>query len=195
MPEFTSLVIWASTQFASNVRHYKLTIFFLYKCGQETVQCFHTRAKCAIRMIIRVTNILMTVFWLVCTQISTVNSASFKGLWYNSTFPYFLLFSPHISWISWKDSGADKGLKTRIRDKGVCLTETSQCIADPQIILLCYMAECGLSGSEGQAHNLKILNVRLSPCRGPQAVFACPLSSLYSHSAKRRMERNWGSHH
>ena len=32
--------------------------------------CFHTRAKCAIRMIIQVTVIPMTVFWPVCTEIS-----------------------------------------------------------------------------------------------------------------------------
>ena len=32
-------------------------------------------------------------------------------------------------------------------------------------------------------------------CLGPQGEFACPLNPLYSHSAKRRMERNWGSHH
>ena len=37
--------------------------------------------------------------------------------------------------------------------------ETSQCIADPRIILLCYTTECGLSGSNGQAHNLTILTV------------------------------------
>ena len=39
------------------------------------------------------------------------------------------------------------------------------------------------------------LNGRLGPCIGPQAVFAYPFSPLNSHSAKRRMERNWGSHH
>ena len=32
-------------------------------------------------------------------------------------------------------------------------------------------------------------------CLGSQAVFACPLSPLCSHSARRHMERNWGSHH
>ena len=32
-------------------------------------------------------------------------------------------------------------------------------------------------------------------CLGPQAVFACPLNPLYSHSARRRMERNWRSYH
>ena len=34
------------------------------------IKRFHTRAKIAVRMIIRVTVILMTVFWPVCTQIS-----------------------------------------------------------------------------------------------------------------------------
>ena len=29
-------------------------------------------------------------------------------------------------------------------------------------------------------------------CLGPQAVLVCPLNLLYSHSARRRMERNWG---
>ena len=37
---------------------------------QRLLECFHTRAKCTIRMIIRVTVILMTVFWPMCTQIS-----------------------------------------------------------------------------------------------------------------------------
>ena len=32
-------------------------------------------------------------------------------------------------------------------------------------------------------------------CLGPQAVLACPLNPLYSHSAKQRMEMNWGNHH
>ena len=32
-------------------------------------------------------------------------------------------------------------------------------------------------------------------CLGPQALFTCLLNQLYSHSAKRCMERNWGSHH
>ena len=31
-------------------------------------------------------------------------------------------------------------------------------------------------------------------CLGPKAVFACPWNLLYPHSARRRMERNWGSH-
>ena len=30
-------------------------------------------------------------------------------------------------------------------------------------------------------------------CLGLQAVFACPFNPLYSHSAKRRVERNWGN--
>ena len=39
-----------------------------------------------------------------------------------------------------------------------------------------------------------ILKFERSPrtCLGPQAMFACPLNPLYSHSAKRHMERNWG---
>ena len=33
-------------------------------------------------------------------------------------------------------------------------------------------------------------------CLGPQAVcMLCMLNQLYLHSARRRMERNWGSHH
>ena len=32
-------------------------------------------------------------------------------------------------------------------------------------------------------------------CLGPQAVFACALNPLYSHSAKRHVERNWGNQH
>ena len=35
----------------------------------------------------------------------------------------------------------------------------------------------------------------LRTCLGPQAVFACPLNPLFSHSAREGMERNWGSHH
>ena len=39
---------------------------------------------------------------------------------------------------------------------------------------------------------IDILNSRLEPALDPQAEFACPLSPLYSHSARRRMERNGG---
>ena len=36
-------------------------------------------------------------------------------------------------------------------------------------------------------------NCRLGPAvDGPQAVFACPLNPIDSHSAKRLMERKWG---
>ena len=45
--------------------------------------------------------------------------------------------------------------------------------------LLCYIAECGLSGSNGQAHNLKIWMDALDHAFGPQTVFACPLNLLY----------------
>ena len=87
-------------------------------------------------------------------------------------------------------------LKTHIHDKRVCHTETSQCITDPQIILLSFIAACRLSGSNGQARDLSIWTVgRLRPCLGPQAVYASLLSPLYSHSAKRLVERNWGNHH
>ena len=39
-------------------------------CHLADRECFHVRAKCAIRMIIRVAIILITVFWPVCMQIS-----------------------------------------------------------------------------------------------------------------------------
>ena len=38
------------------------------------------------------------------------------------------------------------------------------------------------------------LNGRLGPAFGPQAVFAYPLNLLYSHSARRHVEMNCGSH-
>ena len=41
-------------------------------------ECFHTRSKCAIRMIIQVTVILITVFWPVCTQISITKDHEFE---------------------------------------------------------------------------------------------------------------------
>ena len=87
-------------------------------------------------------------------------------------------------------------LKTHIRDKWVCGMDTSKYIVDPQFIMLRYIAECGLSVSNGQVHTLKIWMVASDQALDPmQAVFACPLSPLYSHSVTRRMERHWGSHH
>ena len=46
-------------------------------------------------------------------------------------------------------------LKANICYKWVCGTETSCLTTIPSSILLCCIAECGLSGSNGQAHNLK----------------------------------------
>ena len=56
-------------------------------------------------------------------------------------------------------------LKTHIRDKWACDTETNISSPISDFILLCYIAECGLSGSNGQAHNFKIWMVTsVLPC-------------------------------
>ena len=66
--------------------------------------------------------------------------------------------------------------------------------ADPQIILLHYITECGLSGSNGQAHNFKIWTVASGHALDPKlcllAHWACSICSVKWH-----MERNWRSHH
>ena len=50
-------------------------------------------------------------------------------------------------------------LKTHICDKRVCGTETNNSSPIPDIISSRYIAECGLSGSNGHAHSLKIWTV------------------------------------
>ena len=51
-------------------------------------------------------------------------------------------------------------LKTHIRDQWVCGRETNRSIPIPNFNLFnSYIAECGLSGSNMQAHNLKIWTV------------------------------------
>ena len=81
-------------------------------------------------------------------------------------------------------------LKTHIRDKRVCGMETSQCISNPQIILLRYIAECGLSGSNGSNGSNGLSDLPWTP-----SMSTCLLSPLYSHSVKRCIEWTWGSHH
>ena len=80
-------------------------------------------------------------------------------------------------------------LKVYIRDKWVCSTEPSGSTVNLSSILLRYIVECGLSGPTGKC---TIWKFERSPrtCLGPQAMFACPLDPLYSHSAKRCMDRN-----
>ena len=125
-----------------------------------------------------------------------------QGLWMNSSTLITMAIGPvsalrNYPLLSYYTDIVDtlKSLKTHIRDKWVCVMETSQCIADPRTILLRYIAECELGGSSGQVHKSKNLNGCLGPCLGPQAVFAFMFSLLYLHSAKWHMERNWGSHH
>ena len=54
---------------------------------------------------------------------------------------------------------ASKELKTHIGDNWVCGTETSDSTPTPNFISLRYIVECGLSRSNGQAHNLKLWTV------------------------------------
>ena len=67
----------------------------------------------------------------------------------------------------------------------------------PDFILVRYIAECGLSGSNGLQASARFDKFERVPpiCLGPQATFALPLRPLCSLSAIWRMERNWGSHH
>ena len=87
-----------------------------------------------------------------------------------------------------------KCLKTHICVKWVYGWETSCSKPIPDFISLCYIAEWGLSGSNWQAHNLKVWTEYWT-CFGPQAMFAYPLNLLYLHSAKHRMEMNCGNQH
>ena len=70
-------------------------------------------------------------------------------------------------------------LKLHIHGKWVCGTETSQCIADHQITSSCYIAECGLRGSNRQAHNLTICTVASDHALDPKpyslAHWACSI--------------------
>ena len=73
-------------------------------------------------------------------------------------------------------------------------TETNSWSPIPNFISSPYIAECGLSESYTQAHNWKIWTVASDLPWTPSHVWM-PIKPLYSHSARRRMERNWGSHH
>ena len=87
-------------------------------------------------------------------------------------------------------------LKTHISDKWVCGTETSQCIADPRINFVTLYRWMRIERVQRASAQFENLNCRLGPCLVvPQAVFACLLSPLYSHSAKRCVERNWRRRH
>ena len=70
-------------------------------------------------------------------------------------------------------------LTTHICDKLVCGMETNGSTAI-YFILLRYIAECGLSGSNRQENNLKIWMVALDP----KPCSLAPINLLYSHSAK-----------
>ena len=52
--------------------------------------------------------------------------------------------------------GRRKWLQPHICDRWVCGTETTSSMPMPDFNLLCYIAECGLSGPNQQAHNLII---------------------------------------
>ena len=70
-------------------------------------------------------------------------------------------------------------LKTQIHDNWVCSTETNCLSPIPDIILLHYIIECGLSGSNGQVHNLKIWTVTSDLPWTPSRVrFACWTQSI-----------------
>ena len=56
--------------------------------------------------------------------------------------------------------------KDFLRDKWVCDAKTKRLIADPWFNFgIRYIAECELSGSNGQAHNLKFWTVSWTPSR------------------------------
>ena len=69
-----------------------------------------------------------------------------------------------------------------IHDKRVCGLETSQCIADPRIILLRYIHWMRIERVQRASAQFEDLNGCLGPCLGPQAVSACLLSQLFAFS-------------
>ena len=88
-----------------------------------------------------------------------------------------------------------ESFKTYICDKWICSTENSRSTPITDSILLhYYSAECGLSGSNVETHNLKVWTVT-SDLPWTLSRVCLPIEPLYSHSAKRRMERNWGDQH
>ena len=84
-------------------------------------------------------------------------------------------------------TGMTQELNTHDRDKWVCGTETNTSSPSPNFILLCYIAECGLSGSSGQAHNLKIWKVCLGHALDPKP---CSLA-CWTHSIRIQQKGVW----
>ena len=66
----------------------------------------------------------------------------------------------------------------------------SAALSITSFISLRYIAECGLSGSNRQAHNLKIWTLASDLPWTPSRV-RLPTNRLYSHQARWQMERNW----
>ena len=64
----------------------------------------------------------------------------------------------------------------------------------PDFISLRYIAECGLSGSKGQAHNLNNFERPiLGPCLGPQACVRLRVEpTLFAFSKTVRGKEVWG---
>ena len=106
--------------------------------------------------------------------------------------------------VLWQCDSMVESLKTLWIAQYICMkdahswrvysTETNSSSPIPNFISSPYIAGCGLSGSNRHAHNLKIWTVA-SDLPWTQSHVCLPIKPLYSHSARRRMERNWGSHH
>ena len=86
-------------------------------------------------------------------------------------------------------------LKASIREKWVCSTEINM-VRRRCPVSFCYAISLNANWA-GPTGKHTIWQFQRSPqtCLGPQAMVACLLNLLYSHSAKRHMERNCGSHH
>ena len=149
------------------------------------------------------------VFWPMCMQIRItrlISIAKFKCWSRDSSLK---LYSKIAVWIpsplnfylaDWRSNeipvcmdGRPENIKTHIRDKWVCSAETNISSPIPDFISVRYIAECRLSGSNGQAQNLIFFFFFffiLSPqtCIWAQAVFAYPFNPLYSHSARSTMK-------
>ena len=85
-------------------------------------------------------------------------------------------------------------LKTHIHDKWVCGTETNESTSIPDSISLRYIAEFGLSGSNGQAQNVKIWTVASDLSWAPRSRVRLLLEpALFAFSSvKRRIWKGIG---
>ena len=85
-----------------------------------------------------------------------------------------------IMWYAWLAFGVKlKSLKTHFCGQWVCSTETKSSSPIPDFILLRYIAECGLNGSNRQAQSLTIWTVATDRAFDPKpcslAHWACSI--------------------